>query len=447
MKLRKFSTMTTAIALLAISSHAMADEPDGSVPAMAEGLQKNPLNEMTKKVSDALGIKLWGYGRGGFYAAAGGQPKGGYSLGGDLQKYRLGNEGDNYLEFGIGKVFDLGGGMKWGTYYMPKVYNGDSGTAQAYTEISGLSFAPELSFWAGQRYHRIQDIHIVDNWLMEDGDNYGAGVDGFGLGGGAKLNVALHTQGNADNHNSDTNNGRRFNFQVVDIPVNPGGKLSVTGALISGKFAQGKDGGALGLLHNQKDFLVNGLTNSVFVQASTGHASINGKFYNLDTAATAPSLVQDSLGTVTLVPGTPAGPRPGAQQRRIVEVMNWQVGKLGGQALLGYQTIRPDGGSTQKDLSVGGRVSYGIARNTKLLGEIGTTARKIEGQESQRLSKYTAAVAFSPNTDFWNRPEFRVYATRATWNDAAAAANSGSFGRDGRTHATMFGVQMEAWWE
>jgi maltoporin len=304
-----------------------------------------------------------------------------------------------------------------------------------------------LSFWAGQRYHRIQDIHVVDNWLMEDGDNYGAGVDGFGLGGGAKLNVALHTQGNADNHNSDTNSAKRFNFQVVDIPVNPGGKLTVTGALISGKFAQGKDGGALGMLHNQKDFLVNGLTNSVFVQASTGHASVNGKFYNLDTPATAPSLAQDALGTISLVPGKPAGPQGGAQQRRIVEVMNWQVGKFGGQALVGYQTTRPDGGTTQKDFSSGGRVSYGVARNVKLLGELGYTQRNIDGQDKQWLTKETFAVAFSPNTDFWNRPEFRVYVTGAQWNKAAASANSGSFGRDGRKDAIAFGVQMEAWWE
>jgi maltoporin len=32
------------------------------------------------------------------------------------------------------------------------------------------------------------------------------------------------------------------------------------------------------------------------------------------------------------------------------------------------------------------------------------------------------------------------------WNDAAAAANAGSFGAGGRTSATLFGVQIEAWW-
>ena len=39
-----------------------------------------------------------------------------------------------------------------------------------------------LTLWAGQRYHRIQDVHIIDQWLMEDGDNFGAGVDGIPIG-------------------------------------------------------------------------------------------------------------------------------------------------------------------------------------------------------------------------------------------------------------------------
>ena len=69
-----------------------------------------------------------------------------------------------------------------------------------------------------------------------------------------------------------------------------------------------------------------------------------------------------------------------------------------------------------------------------------------EDQEKQRLYKYTAAVAFSPDTDFWTRPEFRVYVNRANWNSAAAAANAMSYGANGQKKATTFGVQMEVWW-
>lgn len=407
------TAIAASLLATAITAHA-ADEPDPNMVAA-----------VAKKVSDSLGIKLWGYMRSGFYSATNNGPKGHYGLGGDLQHFRLGNEGDNYIEFGIGKKFDLGGGLKWGTYYMPTLYNGSSGTGQVYTDISGLDFAPELTFWAGQRYHRIQDIHMIDNWVMEDGDNYGAGVDGFRVGGGA-LNVSIYTEGSAGNHNGNSNNGRRVNLQLQDLPVNSGGKLSLTAAAIRGSFAKGSNGGALGLLHNQEDFIVPGLKNSLFLQTSSGHASLNGKFYNLDNGGVA---------------------QPGARQSRVVDNITWQVGRFGGQAVVGYQTTSPsDGGAKVKDFSLGGRMSYGVSRNVKLLGELATTARKIDGQENQRLHKGTIAVAFAPNTDFWTRPEFRLYVTQANWNDAAGQANSSSFGAANRTNNTAFGVQVEAWW-
>ncbi|BDT70025.1 maltoporin [Comamonadaceae bacterium OS-1] len=419
----KYFTLRATVAaasLLAAGGHAFAQAAN-DVPVDAT-LEKQ-ITQVVKKVTDATGLEFTGYLRSGFYSSANGQAKGGYQLGGTLDHYRLGNEGDNYFEVLIGKNWDLGDGVKWGVHWMPNYYNGTTGTPQIYSDIKGLDFAPNVSFWAGQRFHRIQDIHIIDQWLMEDGDNYGAGADGIDVGFG-KLNVAVYSDGNSDNKNSSTNNARRANVQLRDMPVNPGGKLTLTGGVVNGSFAQGSNGGALGLLHNQSDFILPGMTNSVFLQGSTGHSDLRGKFYNLDTAGVS---------------------APGAKQARIIESINWQSGVFGGQALVGYQTVKPDNGVTTKDLSFGGRVSYGVAKNVKLLGELGFNQLKTEGQDKQHLTKGTFAVAFSPNTDFWTRPEFRVYATRANWNDAAA--NAYAFGNGGtRTKATTVGVQVEAWW-
>ncbi len=421
MKFFQLRATVAAASLLAMGGHVFAQAAN-DVPVDVT-LEKQ-ITQVVKKVTDATGLEFTGYLRTGFYASANGQAKGQYQLGGSLGHYRLGNEGDNYFEVLIGKNWDLGGGVKWGVHWMPNYYNGTTGTPQIYSDITGLGFAPNVSFWAGQRFHRVQDIHIIDQWLVQDGDNYGAGADGIDVGFG-KLNLAVYSDGNSDNKNSTTNNARRANFQWRDLPVNPGGKLTLTGGVVNGTFAQGANGGALGLLHNQADFVVPGLTNSFFLQGSTGHADIDGKFYNLDTA------------------GVPA---MGAKQSRIIESINWQSGVFGGQALVGYQTIKPDNGVTTKDVSLGGRVSYGVAKNVKLLGELGLTQRKIDGQDKQNLSKGTFAVAFSPNTDFWTRPEFRVYATRANWNDAAAAAAPTGGALFGRTKATTVGVQVEAWW-
>lgn len=427
-------------ALLAGGMLNVAHAQDAAAPT-------DPTQEFVKKVNEATGLEFFGYARAGFYASSNGAPRGGYSLGGDLQKFRLGNEGDNNIEFGIAKRFDMGGGTAWGVHFMPQVYNGDYRTAQAYTSLSGLGFAPSLTFWAGQRYRRLADIHIVDHFLLEDGDNYGAGVDGIPLGSLGKLNVALHTSDSIANKASNPNNARRINLQWTDIPVNPGGKLTLTAGMINGDFALGSDGGALGLMHQQKDFLTKGLNNAFFLQASTGHAALSGKFYNLDSSTTVSGVVPGAPGVFSpIVTTTTFTPQPGAKQRRIANAMDFQFGPLGGQALVGYQTLQPDAGAEMRDFSAGGRVSYGLAQNVKLLGELGTTRRSVDGGARQSLNKGTVAVAWSTGTDFWKRPEFRLYATRAQWNEAAMLANAGSFGANGRRSATTFGLQMEAWW-
>lgn len=399
-----------------------------SQPALAQAqAQADPTKDFVQKVNEATGLEFWGYARSGFYSGHKdqGRLRGNYSLGGDLHKYRLGNEGDHYIEFGIGKRFDLGDGLKWGVFYMPKIYNGDSGTAQAYATMTGI-FGNSATLWAGQRFHRIQDVHILDNWVMEDGDNYGAGIDDIPMFGLGTLNVALHNSDSFDNEAGNPNNAKRLNVQWRKIPTNPGGTITLTGGIVSGSFAQGSDGGALGIVHNQKDFLVKGLNNSLMLQASTGHASINGKFYGLDSNGAS---------------------QMGAKQRRILDVVDFQFGKLGGQALIGYQTLSPDSGADIKDFSLGGRVSYGIAKHTKLLAELATTQRKVEGEANRRLNKGTVAVAFAPNTDFWTRPEFRIYYTHANWNSAAQIAAANSYGFGGKRNNNTLGVQMEVWWE
>ncbi|NWK78582.1 carbohydrate porin [Aquitalea sp. LB_tupeE] len=434
--------LSLALGFTAASAYTLAEDAvaPGSAPAPAASplasASAAQLAEAMKKALDDSGFQFEGYLRSGFYGGGKDEPRAQYQLGGDLQHFRLGNEGDTYGEFGIGKKWTTSGGASWGVYVMPTFYSynpviGDSGSssktsaAQLYAYLSGLDFAPELTFWAGQRYHRIQDIHIVDNWLMQDGDNYGAGVDGIHLGQNARLNLSASTSGSYGNDNAQLNNARRVNFQLTGIPLNPGGTLTLTGGVISGDFAIGKAGSAWGLLHKQQDFLVKGLNNSLFLQTSDGHASLSGEFYNLDNNGAA---------------------QAGARQHRIAEVINWQLGRFGGQALAGYQSVAPDNAPHYKDFSLGGRLSYGVAANVKLLAEGAVTGRKVDNADTQRLDKVTLAVAFSPDTAFWSRPEFRLYVSHFNWNNAAAAANLSSFGVGGRTRATTYGAQIEAWW-
>ncbi|HEY9067982.1 MAG TPA: carbohydrate porin [Burkholderiaceae bacterium] len=461
-----FNLRATAIAVALLSAQLGARAAD---PAPAAGAAPQSQLEIAqaaaKQAVDALGLQLWGYMRAGAYYAKDGLNKGHYGLG-ELGYNRLGNEGDQYFEFGIGKKWDISG-AKVGTYWMPYAYRNSShqdweneGTKQIYADISGLSFAPELSFWGGQRYHRIQDVHIIDDWLMEDGDNFGAGVDGIKLGAlGGTFNIAVYTEGNTDNSKS-TSNGKRLNVQFRDIPITAGGTLNLTAGVVRGSFNDKKTSGALGLLYNQK---LGVLTNSLFVQGSNGHADLRGKFYALNGTTTTTTTTgspfictttpnpDGSCPTANLAPNpnqtttTSTVFNPGAKQFRIVDAINWQSGPFGGQAMIGYQTKKADADpNTEKNFAIGGRLSYGIAKNIKLYGDMNyATLKPANGSSTQRLDKETIAVAVAPNTDFWTRPEVRLYLTRVGGNDAFKA--TGAFGT--KSSAILAGVQVEAWWE
>ena len=240
------------------------------------------------------------------------------------------------------------------------------------------------------------------------------------------------------------------------MPVNPGGTLNLTGAFIRGTFADKKNSFALGALHNQK---IGVLTNSLFVQGSNGHANLSGKFYALNGTSTtttgSPFICtvtpnpDGSCPTANLAPKpnlttvTTSTPVSGAKQFRIVDAINWQSGPFGGQALVGYQTLKPDDtGKTTKNFAVGGRLSYGVAKNIKLYGDANFATLKTDGTQTQRLDKETIAVALAPNTDFWTRPEIRLYVSRVGGNDPVKAAQFG-----GKSNVFLAGIQVEAWWE
>ena len=68
---------------------------------------------------------------------------------------------------------------------------------------------------------------------------------------------------------------------------------------------------------------------------------------------------------------------------------------------------------------------------------------KTDGSALQRLHKETLGIAVAPNTNFWTRPELRLYVSHVGGNDAVREA--GTF--NGRSSATLAGLQIEAWWE
>jgi maltoporin len=371
---------------------------------------------------DIAGFEVTGYSRGGPVFNPTDGIKGGLTLGGDLQKFRLGNEGDNGIEVNVARTFEVDG-VKWKVDYMPAKWgSGSVSTEQAYVEMSGLSFAPEAKFWVGQRRLRIQDIHILDNFLLNYGDNEGAGFTDLQVGS-VKLGVGVFTGDKFDSQLPANVKANRVNFDISDIQTNPGGKLRVLLTAMSGTgLVAGNNGSGISLMHQQADFFGAGINNTLYLQASRGHARIDGQFEAID------------------------GVNAGKRVTRVADAVNWQLGRFGGQALVAYQTNKDDlTGVNTKDFSLGGRGSYAFSKNFKMLTELSTTTRKGAGAD-QRLSKLTVAAALALAEDFWSRPELRFYVTKANWNQAAALANAATFGAGGKTSRTLVGVQYEVWW-
>lgn len=387
------------------------------------------------------GIEFTGYSRGGPVLKsdknidAATDSTGGFSLGGDLQGYRLGNEGtQGGYEFFLGKTFDADNGVKYKFGYMPENWGGGIGTVQAYSEIWGLDFAPEAKFWVGQRRLRIQDVHIVDNFLMDLGEYQGAGVQDWKVGP-ASVAVTLSSGDKFDAKLPQGTSASKVNLDV-GLPISDSGKLRLVATSVSTTGFEKNGGNGFSLLYNQG---FGSLKNSLYLQTSSGLANIQGKFVNLEQSDDASGVAADVIAY---------------KVSRVADSIDWQFGNFGGQALLAYQTSEPENGADKgvetKDLSFGGRVSYAFTNNFKLLLEAATTKRSRDGADDQTLNKVTIAPTLSSGAGFYKRPELRLYVTMANWNTAAAEANAGTFGADDNGDSlkkqTIVGLQYEIWW-
>lgn len=351
-----------------------------------------------------------------------------YGLDGPGLKYRLGNECDYYGEFLFSSKFKKSD-LEYSINLMPTLYNGGTDTgsskmtmAQMFVEGKGFDFSPTTTFWAGKRYYRRADVHIVDTHYI-DMSGVGAGASDISLGtSSAKMALGYFRNDGGDTGTSKLP-GTRLNFDFYDIAVNSNGKLRLLGTFTRGDFTGGESGAGLTAQHVQGG-LPGGLENTFWLQYAQGSAGLNGNFGNL----AAPS---------------------GTKSVRVIDSITWQSGAFGGQAQLAFQNDRSDAGPKTDSVTVGGRASYALTRNFKLLAELGHSQKKPDGGQTQKLTKFTFAPTLSTGPDFWNRPELRLYVTTARWNDAAnAAAGAGGVTgiADGKTKGTSFGAQVEVWW-
>jgi maltoporin len=358
-------------------------------------------------------------------------------------KYRLGNECDFYGEFLLSQGFKSDG-VEYKAALMTNLFNGDSsdtgsasvGINQMYVEGKGYDIAPDVNFWIGKRFYGRADVHITDTFFINL-SGVGAGADSISVGGG-KLGLAFFRNDDTTNviqgtppipvNSTDRRPASRLNADLSELAVNPGGKLRIVGTYVKGDFDGGKNGFGLSAQHNQDNAFGLGGTNILWVQFAQGSAGLDGGFGTLNATSANKSF-------------------------RIVESPGWQVGNFGGQGQLMFQQDKVEnfaGVSTKiNSVSVGGRGSYALTKNFKLVAETAYVQKKPDGGDTQKLAKFTFAPTLSTGPGFWNRPELRLYVTTAKWNAAANAAENEGKGVTGRnngdTKGTSYGAQAEIW--
>lgn len=409
-------TIPAALALLSITSHAIADDEEG----------------------------LHGYlrvGAGSTTSSSGG-PQGCFGLGGNTMKYRLGNECDAHFEGGYThELAEVDGVHYIGTVWVEAHSNssefGDTKLAmnKAYVEAKGLAPLNGGGAWIGKRYYYRPDIHMLDmQYINMNGT--GAGVDKVGLGPG-KFSYAYFKDNDLNTISAkgivNTASATRQNFIYGDIPANPGGFLdfAATGIWAQGDAIDGKvkhNGWQLSAFHRQTKTW--GGENTVGVQYGKG-------------PGVGPGLGRlGSSGSTLLTPDN--------NRLRVFDHLwiqpTWNFGM---EAVVLVQRDKSDETGSSTWTTIGARPVYALSKNVKLAAEVGTDRVTVPGGEAQRLTKITFAPILSAGPGLFSRPELRAFVTYGKWNNAARAAlnaanNSGPIYNGGNS-GVSYGFQVETW--
>ena len=377
-----------------------------------------------------------GYARSGLGATEDADTQQCFQLDGARSKYRLGNECETYIELEYGQdLWTFDNGIIVGGDLMASLYNqtghspefdGENGATrlpQAFVQLSRLPGLKAKRIWAGRIYYHRHDVHLTDFYFWNP-TGTGAGLDELEIGHGLKISYALFREDSIDQRQK----ANRHDLQLTGIKTGQLGEFQLGLSYIQNPNDGRDDGWSLSMLHVQEQFL--GGTNNLALQygrgagtglGSTGDLSFDDDAWNL----------------------------------RLLESLVWDFGDhFSGALLVLHERDRyAPYASSQDWTSVGMRPIWSPLPKLKLELDIGQDVVDPEDGPARHLTKGTVAVAWSPNGNgFLDRPEWRVFYTRAGWDQNAqdAAANGSALAADGpfsgARHGSTLGVQVEHWW-
>ncbi|AUV89202.1 maltoporin [Vibrio campbellii] len=357
---------------------------------------------------------------------------------------RLGNEDDNYSEFGFAEDLKTGD-QTWRIESMiasgAPGANGwedaDFNVAQFAVKAKGLIASDkDATMWAGKTYYQRKDIHITDFYFLNTSGT-GGGIENLSVGD-QKLSLALIQDGET----SDST-GYIFDARLANIGLWDDAALELAVAYNfatdSNDATEEADDGVLAsaIIHQG---MSNGFNQTVLQYGTNGYGVQAANFWGAGAYyARGTEAFNDASG---------------------FRLINWGVMNLAESWEMGHQLAYLSGsdiGGQLKDsnvytgknfdidqYSVVVRPMYKWNDTMRTVFEAGYNAgeRIAEGglaKEDFGNAKFTVAQAWAMGDSFWARPELRVYGTYLldTENDDAFNGDDTEF---------VFGVQAEAWW-
>ncbi len=406
----------------------------------------------------ALSVEFFGYFRAGTALSSNGTGDASY----EKQKVgRLGNENDNYSEFGFRQDLQTGD-KNWRVEAM--LNNGNSGTnapnsggtlgvAQFNVQATGvLGFDKEATVWAGKRYYQRKDVHITDFYFLNTSGT-GGGIENISVGN-QKLSFALidDTNSSQDTGNSyyefDSKTGEKklvnekeevksytADVRLANIGLWEDATLEIAGAYnfgtgtASGNTNLKADDGALvtAILHQN---ITSGFNQTVVQYGNSSYGAQMADLGNGGSFDRRDDANNDAQG---------------------VRLLNWGVVSLSENWEMGHQLLAAR--STDAAISSTNRMKtdhdivsavirpmYQWTDSVRTIFEAGAYQENYSNAGNKKGSKFTVAQAFSMGEGFFARPEIRVYGTYLDDRSDSAQLSDKS-----KKKEFLMGVQVEAW--
>ena len=424
--------------------------------------------------ASAATVDFHGYARSGVGATLGGGDQEAFQAVGAAAKYRLGNETDTYGELKLGaELFNNGeqsfyfdSNMAFGLDQAKDWEEKTPAFREFNVQAKGvLGFAPEATLWAGKRFYKRQDIHMIDFYYWNV-SGPGAGIENINVGLG-NLSLAWVKSGDsftyyetaADAQAETKLQTKALDQNIIDIrlenvAVNPNGVLNL--GINYGQGNPFKD--FKGYMHDNGAAVEVGQGNyddsGYMFTAEHVQGNFFGGFNKMVVQYAADAMTAWGIGTNGQgINGVNANNHDG---NGLLRLMDHGVVHFGDniemQYVAGYTKLSFDK-SDKKDQTW---MTFGV-RPVYFWNDIMSTAVELgydnvknafekDGQwKDSDLTKLTIAQQWSAGKGYWARPQIRVFGTYANWNeDSKGLIGGDAFKND--TDGFTVGVQMEAWW-